>query len=76
MVVDYRKVNAKVVFYSYPMPTTEQTFQQFGGALVFSVLDLTPRITRFPFLARAGGLPIFAPYSACTSLINRRCGLV
>ena len=40
MVVDYRKVNAKVVFDSYPMPTIEQAFEQFGGAVVFSVLDL------------------------------------
>jgi hypothetical protein len=35
MVVDYRKVNSKVVFDSYPMPTIEQAFEQFGGAGVF-----------------------------------------
>ena len=40
MVVDYRKVNSKIVFDSYPMPTIEQAFEQFGGAVVFSVLDL------------------------------------
>ena len=39
MVVDYRKVNGKIVFDSYPMPTIEQAFEQFGGAVVFSVLD-------------------------------------
>jgi hypothetical protein len=27
MVVDYRKVNSKVVFDSYPMPTIEQAFE-------------------------------------------------
>jgi hypothetical protein len=35
MVVDYRKVNAKVTYDSYPMPTIEQAFEQFGGAAVF-----------------------------------------
>jgi len=40
MVVDYRKVNAKVVFDSYPMPSIDQAFEQFGGAVRFSVLDL------------------------------------
>jgi hypothetical protein len=31
MVVDYRKVNAKVTFDSYPIPTIEQAFEQFGA---------------------------------------------
>jgi len=39
-VVDYRKKNGKIVFDSYAMPTVEQAFEQFGGAVVFSVLDL------------------------------------
>jgi hypothetical protein len=39
MVVDYRKVNSKIVFDSYPMPTIDQAFEQFAGAVVFSVLD-------------------------------------
>ena len=37
--VDYRKVNTRIVFDSYPMPTIEQALDQFGGAVVFSVLD-------------------------------------
>jgi hypothetical protein len=44
-VVDYRKVNSKIVLDSYPMPTIEQAFEQFGGVVVFSVLDLNPRIS-------------------------------
>jgi hypothetical protein len=40
LVVDYRKVNSKIIFDSYPMPTIDQAFEQFGGAVVFSVLDL------------------------------------
>jgi len=31
MVMDYRKVNAKVVFGSYPMPTIDQACEQFGA---------------------------------------------
>jgi hypothetical protein len=48
MVVDYRKVNAKVVFDSYPMPTTEQAFEQLRGAVVFSVLDLNSMYYQVP----------------------------
>jgi len=56
MVVDYRKVNLKIVFDSYPMPTIKKAFEQFAGAVIFSVLDLssayfqiplTPRVTAF-----------------------------
>ena len=35
MVVDYLKVNSEIVFYSYPLPTMEQTFHHFGGAVLF-----------------------------------------
>jgi hypothetical protein len=35
MVVDYRKVNAKVVFDSYPMPMIDQALEQLGGAVRF-----------------------------------------
>jgi transposase InsO family protein len=48
MVVHYRKVNAKVVFDSYPMPTIEQAFEQFGGAVVFLVLDLNSAYYQIP----------------------------
>jgi hypothetical protein len=48
VVVDYRKVNAKVIFDSYPMPTVEQAFEQFGGAVVFSVLDLNSAYYQIP----------------------------
>ena len=48
LVVDYRKVNAKVVFDSYPMPTIEQALDQFSGASVFSVLDLNSAYYQIP----------------------------
>ena len=35
MVIDYRKVNSKIVFDSYPMPTIEQAFEHFAGAVIF-----------------------------------------
>jgi hypothetical protein len=34
-VVDYYKLNYKVVFDSYPMPTIDQALDKFGGASVF-----------------------------------------
>jgi hypothetical protein len=34
-VVDYRKVNAKIVFDSYAMPSIEQVLEQFGEPLNF-----------------------------------------
>ena len=49
MVVDYRKVNAKVVFDSYPMLTIDQAFEQFWGAVRFSVLDLNLAYYQIPF---------------------------
>jgi hypothetical protein len=42
LVVDYRKLNAKVVFDAHPTPTTDQAFEQFGGAVRFSVFELLP----------------------------------
>jgi hypothetical protein len=48
MVVDYRKVNSKIVFDSYPMPTIEQAFEQFAGAAIFSVLDLNSAYYQIP----------------------------
>ena len=53
MVVDYRKVNSKVVFDSYPMPTIEQALDQFGGAVVFSVLDLNSAYYQIPLSERS-----------------------
>jgi hypothetical protein len=40
-VVDYRKVNSDIVSFSYPLPTTEQTSEQFGGAVVFKFSALS-----------------------------------
>ena len=52
LVVDYRKVNSRVVFDSYPMPNIEQAFEQFGGATVITVLDLKSAYYQIPFSNR------------------------
>jgi hypothetical protein len=59
MLVDYRKVNSKVVFDSYPMPTIEQAFEQFGGAGVFSVLDLNSACYQIPLSFRSRRVTAF-----------------
>jgi hypothetical protein len=59
MVLDYQKVNAKVVFDSYPMPTIEQAFEQFGGAVVFSVLDLNSVYYQIPLSRRSRRVTAF-----------------
>jgi hypothetical protein len=48
IVVDYCKINAKIIFDSYPSPTIDQAYQQFAGAVVFSVLDLNFAHYRIP----------------------------
>jgi len=58
-VVDYSKVNAKVVFDSYPMPTVEQAFEQFAGAAIFSVLDLNSTYFQIPLNPRSRRVTAF-----------------
>jgi hypothetical protein len=53
MVVDYRKVIAKIVYDSYPMPTIDQAFDQLGGAVVFSVFDFNMAYHQIPLSARS-----------------------
>jgi hypothetical protein len=59
LVVDYRKVNTKIVFDSYPMPTIDQAFEQFGGAVVFSVLDLNSAYFQIPLSRRSRQITAF-----------------
>jgi len=51
MVVDYRKVNPKIIFDSYPMPNIDQAFEQLGGAVVLSVFDLNSAYYQIPLSA-------------------------
>jgi hypothetical protein len=59
LVVDYRKVNARVLFDSYPMPTIEQALDQFAGASVFSVLDLNSAYYQIPLSERSRRITAF-----------------
>jgi hypothetical protein len=59
LVVDYRKVNSKVVFDSYPTATIDQALYQFGGAVVLSVLDLNSAYYQIPPSERSRGITAF-----------------
>ena len=59
MIVNYRKVNANIVFDSYPMPTVEQAFKQFGGAVVLSVSDLNSAYYQIPLSQRSRRVTAF-----------------
>ena len=62
LVVDYTKVNSKIVFDSYPLPTIDQAFDHFSGAVVFSVLDLNSAYFQIPLTPRSRRVTAF-----CTS---------
>jgi hypothetical protein len=47
MVVVYRKVNSKI-FDFYPMPSVEQAFEQFSGAVITSIFDLNSAYFQIP----------------------------
>lgn len=53
LVVDYRKVNYKITFDSYPLPSVEQDFEQFASARVLSVLDLNSAYFEIPLTPRS-----------------------
>jgi len=59
LVVDYRKVNSKILFDSYPLPTIEQALEQFHGAVVFSVLDLNSAYFQTPLSPRSRRITAF-----------------
>ena len=59
LVVDYRKVNTKIVFDSYPMPTIDQALEQFSGAAVFSVLDLNSAYYQIPLSVKSRRVTAF-----------------
>ena len=59
MVVDYRKVNAKIQFDAYPMPSVEQAFDQFSGAVIFSVFDLKCAYYQIPLTPKSRRVTAF-----------------
>ena len=59
MVVDYRKVNSKILFDSYPMPSVEKAFKQFSGAVIFSIFDLKSAYFQIPLTASSRRVTAF-----------------
>jgi hypothetical protein len=59
MVVDYRKVNKKICFDSYPLSKIEQAFQHFSGVTVFSVLDLNSAYYQIPLTPQSHRIMAF-----------------
>jgi hypothetical protein len=53
IVVDYRRLNQKVVFDAFPMPSLEHAFGNFQGAKVFSILDLNSAYYQIPLSAKS-----------------------
>ena len=58
-VVDYRKVNSKIMFHSYPIPTIDQAFDHFSGAVVFSVLDFNSAYFQIPLSPHTRRVTVF-----------------
>jgi hypothetical protein len=59
MVIDYRLLNKKIVFDAFPVPNAECAFANFGGATVFSVLDLNSAYYQIPLTARSRKVTAF-----------------
>ena len=59
MVVDYRKVNSKIVFDSYLIPTIEEALEQFGNAAFFTVFDLNSAYYQIPLSANSRRVTTF-----------------
>jgi hypothetical protein len=53
MVLHYRKVNSKIVFDSYPMPTIDQAFDKLGGVVAFSVFYRNSGYYQIPLSTRS-----------------------
>jgi hypothetical protein len=59
MVIDYCLLNKKVVFDAFPTPTVENAFDHFGGAKIFSVLDLNSAYYQIPLSAKSRKVTAF-----------------
>jgi hypothetical protein len=59
LVTDYRLVNKKVVFDSFPMPSIEHSFSFFKGAQYFSVMDLNSAYYQIPLSMKSRRVTAF-----------------
>lgn len=53
LVVNYQKLNEKVQFDCFPLPTIESALQHLSGAKVFSVIDLNMAYHQIPLTAKS-----------------------
>lgn len=60
LVVDYRKLNAKIKFDTFPLPTIESALMHFGGAKFFTVLDLNSAYHQIPLSPESQPLTAFS----------------
>lgn len=60
LVVDYRKVNAKIVFDTFPLPTIESALMTFGQAKYFTILDLNSAYHQIPLTKESQRYTAFA----------------
>jgi len=59
LVLDYRKINTKILFDSYPIPTVEHALEQFNGATIFSVFDLKSAYYQTPLSPKSRPVTAF-----------------
>jgi transposase InsO family protein len=59
MVVDYRRLNKKIVFDAFPMPNVESAFAHFEKATIFSILDLNSAYYQIPLSAKSRKVTAF-----------------
>ena len=63
--VDYRHLNKKIVYDSFPSPSLEHAFQVLNGAQVFSTIDLNSAFYQVPLTKESKGLTTFlVPHGA------------
>lgn len=60
LVVDYRKVNSKIVFDTFPLPTIESALMTFGKAKFFTILDLNSAYHQVPLTKQSQRYTAFA----------------
>lgn len=56
---DYRAINKKIIYDSYPMPSIESVFQYLGGAKYFSVIDLNSSFNQIPLTEESKNVTAF-----------------
>jgi len=70
MLVEFRKINSKILFYSYPMLTIEKALAQFANSTIFPCSIRIRSTVKFTCRATTGVLRPLVLHLSCTNLIN------